>query len=414
MLSVSQALQKVLALADDSLGSEWVAIPQALGRVTAAPLDSRRDLPPFDNSAMDGYALRAADARPGARLRIIASLPAGSSERPSIGPGQAARIFTGAPLPPGADTIIMQEQVQREGEDLLLSGIKSPLAPGEHLRGRGADLRFNERLLEAGALIGPGEIAALTAAGYAGALMTRRPRIAVISTGHELRAVDEPLEFGQIVNSNAPMLVALCQSLGAEALAFATVRDDLEATAAAFETARGFDLILTSGGVSVGDHDLIQPALELCGWQKSFWKVALKPGKPLLCGRLPKGARVLALPGNPASALSTFELFARPLLRRLQRHPRPYLKSLPLPLAEAQPLSPGRALLLRGALDSKGAFSIQRDQGSGNLASLTQVNAYALLPSASEADPKRLPAGSLVTVFDRLHDGAADWPDSIS
>ena len=405
MLSIAEALGQVLSLAPCPLGAVWLGLEEALGRVVAAPILSRRRLPPFDNSAMDGYAVRAADLVAGGRLRLVGEAPAGSDGSLRIAAGEAARIFTGAPLPRGADSVVMQEHCEAgEGAVGLQEG-RGPVKPGQHVRRAGSDVEDGSRLLAPGAVVEAGEIGLLAACGRAQLQVWRRPRVAIISTGDELVALDEPPLAGQIVNSNSPALAAMVRAAGGEPCRFPVVPDDPAAHRAAFERAAGFDVVLTSGGVSVGDHDHVQASLDELGWQRLFWKVAMKPGKPLLCGRLKSGAVVLGLPGNPASSMVAFELFGRPLLRRLQGHPRPFRASCVRALAAAVKKRAGRSHVLRGRVVD-GAFDALDEQGSGHLRSMVGAEALAVLPAATT----ELAVGASVLCLDLLHDGASAPP----
>ena len=404
MKSIAAALDAILALHPGPIGAERVTLEGALGRVLAEAVTSPRALPPFDNSAMDGYALRLADARPGAVLPIVDESAAGRPAARPLGPGEAMRIFTGAPTPEGAELVVMQELTERDGDRVTLSAELPPAEARANIRPRAGDVTAGAELLPAGALIGPGEIGLLAACGRGRLSVRRRPRVAVISTGDELREIEDPLGPGQIVNSNAPTLAALVREAGGEPVVLPIVRDRSEDHARAFAEGARCDLILTTGGVSVGDHDLVQPTLDRLGWRRAFWKVALKPGKPVLAGTLGAGgAVVLGLPGNPASAMVTFELFARPLIRRMQDHPRPFRRVIRRPLAGAMTKKPGRTHVLRGRLTAAG-FSAPAPQGSGLLRSMVEVEALAFLA----AERERFAAGDEVPVVELRHDGVAE------
>lgn len=295
------------------LPSEPVAIEDAAGRVLAGDLRATADVPRFDNSAMDGFAVRsAASSGP---LRVVGESRAGVPAGVALGPGEAIRISTGALLPAGADAVVPIEQVrERDGAVTLMA----PVTPGRHVRRAGEDLRAGAVVLTAGTRLGAGALAVAAGAGAGALACARRPRVAILSTGDELRPPGSPLAPGEIHNSNAPMLAALAAAEGAELVAVSTVPDTREATetalAAALEQA---DVVVLSGGVSVGPHDHVKPALDALGVAQRFWRVDLQPGKPTWFGT--RGTQlVLGLPGNPVSSFVTFALFARPALRLLQ------------------------------------------------------------------------------------------------
>jgi molybdopterin molybdotransferase len=344
LLPVEEARARLLGLLP-VLEVEEVAVAEAVGRGLAAAVAARRTLPPWDNSAMDGYALRAEDAaRPGARLRVVAAVHAGERPERPLGPGECARIMTGAPLPPGADAVVMQERVRREGDWVELA----EAAPaGLHVRRRGEDTREGEALLEAGVGLGLPEASLLWAQGLARVAVPRRPRVGVLSTGDELCGVDEE-PAGRIVDTNAPALALAVARAGGLPLPLGRARDTLEDVRAhlARATAAGADVVLTSAGVSVGDRDFVRPALEALGATLSFWRVALKPGKPLLVATLGRTV-VLGLPGNPTSSLVTFELFVRPALRRLLGHREVEPERVAGRLAVPQRKAPGLAHFVR-------------------------------------------------------------------
>lgn len=402
MLSINDALHRVLSSVQHPIGSEWCLLNDLSGRILAEDILSHRTLPPFDNSAMDGYALKATDALPGTRLTVVDEQAAGSDIDTVISSGQAVRIFTGAPVPSGCDTVIMQEQTEREGIYVKLSGLQQRPEAGQHIRRRGHDVAAGSVLLEQGCLVGPGEIGLLAACSRSGAVVRRRPRVLIIATGSELKYVDEPVGPGQIVNSNSLALVAAVEEAGGRAHIHPIVADTEAAHHQAFDQARGFDLVVSSGGVSVGDHDLIQPVLEQRGWQKDFWKIAMKPGKPVLFGRLKDGPAMLGLPGNPASSLVAFELYGRPLIRRMLSHPRALRQLRAIPLAAGLKKRAGRTHVMRGRIEN-GEFHSLKEQGSGFLRSMAKVPAWAFVP----AERTEMAAGELVRVLDRAHDGGA-------
>ena len=317
MLTVEEACERVLARFHP-LEAERAPLTEALGRVLAEDARARSASPPFANSGMDGYALRSADTRQAsdqapARLRLVGEVPAGSVYVGVVQPGETLRILTGAPLPDGADAALQQELT--EVADGWVT-IRQPVAPGTNIRQAGEDAQPGALLARAGAELGPAEIALLASLGVSPVRVTRRPRVAILATGDELAPVGQPLKPGQIYNSNTPYLIAAVTRAGAEPVALGIAPDRVDALRAMLAQARqGFDLILTSGGVSVGDYDLVKQILGEQGAME-FWRVRMRPGKPLAFGAL-DATPLLGLPGNPVSAAVTFELFGRPAIRRM-------------------------------------------------------------------------------------------------
>ena len=314
LISVEDALQRLLAWAEQTPIDDPEAVPlaQADGRVLAAPLLAGLDLPPWDNSAMDGYALRLADGQ-GEPLSVSQRILAGGAPQP-LQPGTCARIFTGAPLPPGADCVEMQEntEVLADGRVRFLEALR----PGRNIRPRGQEARNGETVLAAGTRLGPIELALAASLGGDTLTVRRRPTVALLSTGDELVEPGQPLGPGQIYNSNRRLLATWLTRLGCEVRDAGILADDLQATRKALAGLGDVDLILSTGGVSVGEADFLGQVLREAG-DLALWKLAIKPGKPLTCGHY-RGVPVLGLPGNPASTLVTFGLLARPyLLRRL-------------------------------------------------------------------------------------------------
>ncbi|MCC6777032.1 MAG: molybdopterin molybdotransferase MoeA [Hyphomicrobiales bacterium] len=315
MMPVAEALSRVLANAEP-LAPEQAALSDAHGRVLAADLAALRTQPPTDVSAMDGYAVRAADiAQAPARLTLIGEVAAGHPFDGVVGAGEAARIFTGGVMPPGADTVVIQENTTREGT-IVVIGTKGHL--GQHVRSAGLDFRAGETLLRRGHRLSDRDLALAAAMNHATVPVHRPPRIAVLATGDELVMPGAAPGFGEIVYSNGYATMAMARREGCEVINLGIAPDRLEETAAAVRSARdaGADILVTSGGASVGDYDLVQKALASEGLALSFWKVALRPGRPMMHGRL--GAmHVLGLPGNPVSAYVCGVLFLVPLIRRL-------------------------------------------------------------------------------------------------
>jgi molybdopterin molybdotransferase len=310
LLSVEEARARMLA-GVEALGVEQVGLREALGRVLAADVFAARDQPPFAASAMDGWAVRAADG-PG-RLRIVGESAAGRGFAGAVEAGEAVRIFTGAAVPAGADAVVIQEEVARDGDFVVIPGVTQP----RHIRPAGQDFRAGALLIAAGTRLDPWRLSLIAAAGMAKAPVARAPKVAILSTGEEIvEPGGAPGPF-QIFNSGTTALGALVATWGGEALVLESVGDEAAATARAVADA-ACDLIVTIGGASVGDHDLVKPALASLGLELIVESVAVRPGKPTWFGVLADGRRVLGLPGNPASALVCAELFLHPLLAALQ------------------------------------------------------------------------------------------------
>jgi len=320
LISVDEALARILDGAWP-LDAEAVSIDAAAGRVLAADLLALRTQPPFDASAMDGYAVRGADvAAIPARLRLIGAAAAGHGFDGVVGPGEAVRIFTGAPLPAGADTVVLQENVTSEQEGWVT--VTTVTATGRHRRAAGLDFRAGERGLAAGTVLDFRAVSLAAAMNHATVPAVRRPRVAIVSTGDELVAPGGDPGPDQIVASNHVGVAALVARAGGVPLMLGIAGDTLEALAGAVEraeTARA-DILVTLGGASVGDHDLVQEALGAAGMQLDFWRIAMRPGKPLMSGRLGR-MRVLGLPGNPVSSLVCGLLFLAPLVAALAGRP---------------------------------------------------------------------------------------------
>lgn len=380
MISADDALRLILQRTSP-LGAEDVPLEQACGRVAAAALAAREDLPAFDHAAMDGYALRAADAEGATReapraLALVGPARAGAGSAAVVRPGTAARVLTGAPLPPGADAVVMQE-LTAPADDGRVLVLNAP-APGQHVRRRGEDLRVGQPVLAAGATLRPVEIGLLAAQGIASARVFRRPRTAVLSTGDELA---RPRPGAGLRDANGPALTAACARWGALCRRLPPVADDLAALAAALNAALAqADVVLATGGVSVGDFDLTRPALEELGAEIVFAGTAVKPGKPMLFA-LVGGKPVFALPGNPVAALVCAEEFVRPALERLSGRPAG-TRSFHVEgeAGDDYPLRDARRhyLFCRARFENgRWRLDILRPQGSARLAMASRANALA-------------------------------------
>jgi len=387
LISVEEA-QRVILERARPLDAERVPIERAAGRVLAEPALAATDLPPFPSSAMDGFALRGADT-PGT-LPLAGEVAAGKPATGPLQPGTAVRISTGGSVPDGADAVVPLEVVQEQEGTLV---VPDPVAPGAHVRGRGGDIRAGEVVLESGAQVGPGQVAALAAAGVAEVRCAKRPRVAILVTGSELRPPGEPLGPGEIYESNALLLASALQGAGAVPAQLGVVADDLEEHKRALERALlAFDVVVTSGGASVGPHDLVRKAQRDLRVEELFWGVAVKPGKPVAFG-VRRDHLVFNLPGNPVSVLVTFELFVRPALAALQG------ASNPLPAFErGRLMAPVRPNVHRHEFVRARAFTEGDDlvleplggQESHMIVRAAQANALVSVPPG-EAE---IPAGS--------------------
>jgi molybdopterin molybdotransferase len=328
MLSVDEARARILS-AFEILAAEDVSLDRALHRVLAEDVASRRTQPPTAVSAMDGYAVQAADvARAPATLKVVGEAPAGGAYAATVKSGEAVRIFTGGPVPAGADTVVIQEDTERDGSTLT---VKETAKPGANVRGKGIDFREGDVLLKRGRRLSARDLGLAAAMNHPWLAVARKPRVAVLATGDEIVRAGDPIGANQIVSSNGPALKAMVAALGGEAIDLGIARDEEDSLRALARGAKGADLLLTTGGVSVGDRDLVRTVLGAEGLAVDFWKIAMKPGKPLMFGRL-GDTPMVGLPGNPVSALVCFVLYVRPALGKL------------LGLAE-EPLSPERARL---------------------------------------------------------------------
>ncbi|HXD97947.1 MAG TPA: gephyrin-like molybdotransferase Glp [Candidatus Acidoferrum sp.] len=378
MLTVEEALEAILSRIS-VLGTERVDVLGSLGRVLAEPVVSRREIPPWPNSSMDGYALRAEDTGRGAALVVVGRVEAGGLPARVVGRGEAMRIFTGAPLPEGADTVVPQEDVESTGDRIALRGT---LERAAYVRHRGEDVRVGDRVLEPGRVLTAAEIGLLATLGHGQVRVYRRPRVAILSTGNELADLGSEPGPGQIPNTNTYTLMAQVLEAGAEPVSLGVVRDRLEAIEERVRAARDEDVLVSSAGVSVGELDLVREALTRAGAELHLWQVSMRPGKPITFGSL--GSRpVFGLPGNPVSAMVTFELFVRPALLKMtgrRRLTRPRVKARAL-----QPVpNPGsRRGYLRVQLEASGdglGARLTGEQGSAILRSMVAADGLAVVP----------------------------------
>lgn len=395
-LGFEAALAQVLDTLTPLPGREEVPLEQALGRVLARPLVAGMDLQPWPNSAMDGYAFAVADldrAR-GEGLTLAGTALAGHPFTGTLGAGQCVRILTGAILPAGADTVVMQEQAIIEGPRVRLM---AALRRGANVRMPGEDVRAGQIVLAAGSRLGPPQIALAAALGQAQVAVTRRPRVALFTSGDELTPLGQPLAAGAIYDSNRYLLRALLEEMGVSVVDLGIVADDPDAVRAAFAAARTqADVVISSGGVSVGDADYVREVFSEFG-DIHFWRIDMKPGRPLAFGRLGE-TWFFGLPGNPVSTAVTFLQFVRPALRLLEGEPARLPLRLELPLLEPLHKAPGRLDFQRGILvrDAAGRPGVRSagPQGSHVMSSLAAADCLIVLP----AESGDLPAGSLVNI----------------
>jgi len=393
MISVDEALAQVLEAAKP-LPGETVPLAAAMARALTGPVIAAHDQPPFDASAMDGYAVRSEDVSPGCTLRLVGTAQAGQRFSGMIGPGQCVRIFTGAPLPIGADAVVMQEDVVANGNEI---GFPQAVEAGHFVRPRGSVFAEGAALLAPGTVLNAARLSLAALANRASVRVARRPRLALLATGDELVLPGAPLGPDQIVNSNSVGLAAMFANL-AEVADHGIIRDTPAALEKALSAAldSGVDVLVTTGGASVGERDYVRDVLRELGVEIDFWQIAMRPGKPLMFGQ--RGATlVFGLPGNPVSALVTAMIFVLPALRALAGHADPVGLRLSLPLAAPLPANGIRRHFLRGRLEPtpRGSQVMPiTETDSAHVASLAGADVLIVQP---ENDPG-LPAGAVVEV----------------
>jgi molybdopterin molybdotransferase len=389
VLSVAEALEAVLG-ATPVLDTESAALEEAAGRVLAESVVSARAVPAAANSAMDGFAVRGADvAAPGARLAVVGSVPAGSVRETALAAGTAVKIFTGSVVPPGADTVVRVEDTTTTGDVVTVTVAVPPRA---NVREAGEDVAIGAEVLRAGDVLGPADVGVLASIGRARVRVHRRPRVAILSTGAELVEVDEEPGPGQVVNSNAYALAVAVREAGAEPWVLPFVRDRFEDIQARLAEAATADVVLSTGGVSVGEYDFVKEALDALGVRRAFWKVAQKPGRPLTFGRK-DACLFFGLPGNPVSALVCFWVYAWPALRRMAGHAAVHLPLrdaiLTAPIAKRASLT--EFVRVRLAETDAGLVATPaRSQSSGVLTGVAQGAGLLVAPAGCE----RLEAGT--------------------
>jgi molybdopterin molybdotransferase len=418
LLSYAEAAQQVRSFAATLLGSSQsirsgtVPLAEALGRVLADPILADRDQPPFPRSTRDGFACRAADANTHEPLILTGQLRAGAIASQPLQPGETWEIMTGAPVPEGADAVFMVEYAQVIPEGIRLAAPRT-VSPGDNIVPRAAEARQGDQLVPAGTRITPAQIAMAAQCGYPSLTVTRRPRVAILSTGDELVPIESTPGPSQIRNSNAPMLAALVANAGGEALIFPTVADEESAGDLAIQEvfASAPDMLLVTGGISAGRFDLVEDALTRAGAHFFFHGVAIQPGKPIAFGHLPHGSGaqtqlearlprrlvLLALPGNPISSAVTFQLFAAPLLAALAGDLSPHPRFVTAQLDGPWHGKPGLTRFLPASCDFGLSPRVRLIpwQGSGDIAAFARSNCFVVLPPERE----ELPDGSLVQIL---------------
>lgn len=387
MISFEEALDKILSRIQP-LGLEKVPLLQGLGRVIGEDIDAKRDIPPLDNSAMDGYALKLEDIRESSknhpvRLEVIEDLPAGFVSKKTIGKGQAIRIMTGAPIPKGADTVIPVEETEKgDGFAFILKAASL----GENIRRSGEDVKKGERVISQGDLIRPAEVGMLASVGRSSVLVYQKPLVAILCTGDELVDVDENLEESKIISSNSYTLAAQVKDCDAVPVQLGIARDRKEEIREKLRQGIRADVLISSAGVSVGDYDFAKDALGDLGMEMAFWQISMKPGKPLAFGTI-QGKPVFGLPGNPVSSMVSFEEFVRPSLLKMMGHRdvlRPVVEAI---LQEEIRKTTGRRHFIRAFVSFKeGSYfaTTTGDQGSGILMSMLKANGLIMIPEAQE------------------------------
>ncbi len=406
MISVEEALERILNQITP-LTTTQVPLSEALGLVLAEDVVVQEDMPPFANSAMDGFALLSQDSQPRngqpPRLRITGEVAAGYVADHAIEPGTAMRIMTGAPVPPGADTVIQVELTRSEGPESEWVEILETVAQGNNIRPAGEDMRRGQTVLPSAIEIGPWEIGVLATLGWAKVPVIRRPHVALLGTGDEVIDVDEPLRPGKIRNSNSYLLEAAVRRAGAEPHRLGVARDTIESLREKFTEAVQSDLIITSGGVSVGDFDLVKNIMTEQG-EIHFWRINMRPGKPVAFGHI-GSVPLLGLPGNPVSAAVTFELFGRPVIRKMLGHTRLLRPQVDVVVEDGVSDRAMRRHYVRAHVEWRNGRFIAHttgNQGSNIMTSLLNANALVIVPEGgAEVHPGETAKAIML-----------DWPEA--
>jgi molybdopterin molybdotransferase len=391
--------QQIILEHTSRLGTEEIALSDSLRRVLAEDVFANRDHPPYDISAMDGYAVRADDLKEPAKdkpivLKIIDDIVAGGEPKCSVTSGAASRIMTGAPMPEGADTVVRVEDTDCNKVEVK---IFAPYKNGANVRYLAENLRTGVKVLSDATEIGPGELGILAMVKKATVLVYKRPRIAILSTGDELEALDEPFDERKIPDANSYTIMAELKAIGVEPVLLGIARDSEEELVAKLREGLGFDALIVSGGVSVGHHDFVRPTLKSLGIEMRFWRVALRPGHPFAFGTGKDGLLVFALPGNPVSSMVCCEQFIVPSARKMQGADKLFRATIKATLAEDIKDKKGRIHFMRSHLEKTAdGFSVRLtgSQGSGILMSMVEATGLLVMP----AEQDNLPAGTTVTV----------------
>ena len=387
MLTVEEALNKILSHVEP-LGSEKVSILEALGRIITENINAPHDIPPLDNSAMDGYALKSEDIQKASlenrvRLEVIEDLPAGFISKKVIQRGQAIRIMTGAPIPGGADAVIPVEDTER-GDGFAL--IFNSVPPGENIRKAGEDVKKGDRIISAGDLVRPAEIGMMASVGRSFVSVYQRPLVAILCTGEELVDVDGTLDEGKIISSNSYTLAAQVKDCGAIPVQIGIAKDQKEDIENKLQQGLRADVIISSAGISVGDYDFVKDVLKNMGMEMVFWRVAMQPGKPFAFGTI-RGKPVFGLPGNPVSSMVSFEQFVRPSLLKMMGHHQLFRPVIEAILKEEIRKKAGRRQFVRASVSLKEnqyVVTTTGEQGSGILKSMVKANGLIMIPEDSE------------------------------
>jgi molybdopterin molybdotransferase len=397
MIRVEKALTHILN-SISPLDLEKTDILNALGRVIGEDIYSNRNIPPRDNSAMDGYALKADDLKGAAVdapaiLETIEDIPAGHLPQKTVGPGQAARIMTGAQIPEGADTVVKVEETERDGNRVRIF-VDSPW--GDNIRYSGEDVKEGDLVISKGTIAGPAEVGMLASLGRSFIKVYQKPLVAIIATGDEIADIDEDTSEGKIISSNSYSIHAQVRECGAVALQTGIAKDRKESLMATFRAALRADVIISSGGVSVGDYDFVKDVMKEMGTNIEFWQVAQRPGKPLAFGTM-EGKLVFGLPGNPVSSMITFEEYVRPALLKMMGHEQIFRRTIQATLTEDIKKKSGLKHFIRARVSKEGekfTVSTTGEQGSGILKSMVLANGIIVLPE----DMTSVKKGEEVTV----------------
>ena len=386
MISVEEARDIILGNINIP-GEEEASLLDSLGRVIAENVYSHLTVPPWNNSAMDGYAVISSDIKSAsgqnpARLKVLEDLPAGKVSDRIITSGETIRIMTGAPIPSGADAVVMHEVTEKDGEFVK---VFSPVSVNENIRPAGEDINVGDLLIKKGRLITPADIGIMATVQKSKVMVFQKPRVAILSTGDELVDIDEPITRGKIVNSNSYSLEAQVRDIGAIPVHLGIAKDTKEALEKKLLSGLSSDVLVTSGGISVGDFDFVKDVLKDLGMEMKFWKVAMKHGKPLAFGDI-RGKPVFGLPGNPASSMLCFELFVRPALLKMSGRSDIFRKEVIAESIEDIKNKPGRRYFIRTITyfkDGRYFFKTTGPQGSGILTSMTLANSLAIISENS-------------------------------